>query len=110
VHALLDQQAGAVAEGPHQPSRREATQLASTPNRRASSWLRSSSANTTIAATSPAIPATAATTRPPDAPLQGDQRQRQDRQAELGEAVPHPETSTATVVRDREYPHDPSIM
>src|SRR5215211_9411116 len=73
------------------PTSLEATRPASNPNRRAWSSLRNNSANTTIAATSPAMPSRAATTRPPVAPpWRAGQGQGQDRQAELDEAVPHP--------------------
>jgi hypothetical protein len=89
---------------------RVATRPASNPNRRAWSSLRSISANTTIAVTSPAMPTTAASTRPPPAPPCSSTRARASTgMPSLMKLFHTPETSTAVVVRDREYPQDPSI-
>ena len=92
------------------PSSRVATRAASNPNRRAWSSLRSSSAKITIAVTSPAMPTRAASTRPPPAPPCNSTRARASTgMPSLMKLFHTPETSTAVVVRDREYPHDPSI-
>ena len=85
------------------PSSRVATRPASSPNRRAWSSLRSISANTTTAATSPAMPSTAATTRPPVArPWSATRARARTGMPSLMKLFQTPETSTAVVVRDRE--------
>ncbi len=85
------------------PSSREATRPASSPNRRAISWLRSSSTNTTIATTSAAIPATAAVIRPPPAPpCKSTSARASTGSPSLTKLFHTPETSTAVVVLDRE--------
>ena len=67
------------------------------------SSLRNISANTTIAATRPAMPSRAATTRPPVAPPWRATRARASTgMPSLMKLFHTPETSTAVVVRDRE--------
>jgi hypothetical protein len=81
----------------------EAIRPASSPKRRACSSLRSSSANTTIAATSPAMPSRAAMTRRPVAPPWRATRARASTgMPSLMKLFHTPETSTAVVERDRE--------
>ena len=95
---------------PTSPSSREATRPAHSPNRSANCSLRSSNANTTTAPTSPAIPSSAATTRPPLAlPCKATRASASTGSPSLTKLFHTPETSTATEALDREYPHCPSI-
>jgi hypothetical protein len=81
------------------PSSREATRPAHSPNQRASSSLRRRRAKTTIAPTSPAIPTNPATTRPPAAPPCRASRARASTgRPSLAKLFHTPETSTAVVV------------
>jgi hypothetical protein len=91
--------------GPRLRTRRSrvAIRPASSPNRRACSALRNMSANTTTAATSPAMPSRAAMTRPPVLPPWRATRARaRTGMASLMKLFHTPETSTAVVDRDRE--------
>jgi hypothetical protein len=82
---------------------RVAIRPASSPNRRACSALRSSSVNTTTAATSPAMPSRAATTRPPVLPpWRATRAKASTGMPSLMKLFHTPETSTAVVDRDRE--------
>ena len=91
-------------------SSREATRPAVTPTFSAIRSLRSMSANTTMAATSPAMPTRAAVSRPALAlPWRATRARASTGMASLAKAFQTPETSTAMVVREREKPQPPSI-
>jgi hypothetical protein len=96
---------------PTSPSSREATCPAHNPKRSANRWLRNSSVKTTTAATSPAVPTSAALTRRGEAlPSKATRARANTGSPSLTKAFHTPETSMAVVDRDREYPHEPSML